>query len=73
MLKWVILAMIYAGAALMIYNISCYARYSRFIRNIKGWNKRDSSLNLPIILLIGFLAGYILNKARVSYNSYRRR
>ena len=60
MLKWVILAMIYAGAALMIYNISCYARYSRFIRNIKGWNKRDSSLNLPIILLIGFLAGYIL-------------
>lgn len=52
--------MVYLGAALMVYNIYCYAQFARFIRNIKRWDKKDKSLNLPIVLLIFFLAGYLL-------------
>ena len=60
MLKWLILIMIYLGAALMVYNIYCYGQYARFIKNMKGWDKKDQSLNIPIVLLIFFLAGYLL-------------
>lgn len=60
MLKWLILIMVYLGAALMVYNIYCYGQYARFIKNMKGWDKKDRSLNIPIVLLIFFLAGYLL-------------
>lgn len=59
LLKLAITVMIYLGAALMVYNIYCYIRYARYIRNMKGWDKKDGMLNLPIVLLIFFLLGYV--------------
>lgn len=52
--------MIYFGAALMVYNIHGFVQYARFIRSLKGWDKQDRTLNVPIVLLIFFLAGYLI-------------
>ena len=60
MLQILITIMIYAGAALMVYNIYGFAQYARFIRSMERWDKKDQTLNIPIILLIFFLAGYLI-------------
>ena len=53
--------MIYAGSALMAYNIYCYARFSRKVRGRGDWSGQEQRLfQVPILLLILFLLGYLL-------------
>ena len=60
MLQILITLMIYLGAALMVYNIYGFIRYARYIKSLKGWDKDDKTLNIPIVLLIFFLIGYVV-------------
>ena len=50
---------IYAGSVLMAYNIYCYVRFSRHVREQGNWSKERQIFNIPIILLVLFLAGYL--------------
>ena len=54
-----IYGMVYLGSALMLYNIIQYIRFSRHIRKRGDWQQERSTLNLPIVLLILFLCGYL--------------
>ena len=54
-----IYGMIYLGSALMVYNISQYIRFSRHIRERGDWKQEQNTLNLPILLLVLFLCGYL--------------
>ena len=54
-----IYGMVYLGSALMLYNISQYIRFSRHIKERGDWKQEQGALNLPIVLLILFLAGYL--------------
>ena len=51
--------MIYMGSALMAWNICQYVRFSRDINGKEGWKKESRILNLPILLLVLFLCGYL--------------
>ena len=51
--------MIYLGSALMVYNICQYIRFSRHIRERGDWEQERNTLNLPILLLVLFLCGYL--------------
>ena len=51
---------IYAGIVLMAYNIFGYVRFSRDVRLNGNWGRERSLLRIPILLLILFLAGYVL-------------
>ena len=55
-----ILVMILAGSALMVFNIFRYCAFERFIRKTRGWEKENRILYIPIVLLVLFLAGYIV-------------
>ena len=57
--RWVIYGMVFCGAALMLWNICCFIRYARFVRGQKSWKRSGWLLQVPIILLILFLAGYL--------------
>lgn len=52
-------AMVYLGAALMAWNIWRYIRFSREVSARDGWKKETRILNLPIMLLVLFLCGYL--------------
>ena len=54
-----IYGMIYLGSALMVYNICQYIRFSRHIRERGDWKQERRILNLPILLLVLFLCGYL--------------
>ncbi len=60
MIDWLIHGMIYLGSALMIVNIWSFVRFERYVtgRNIRGQN--SLMLKAPILLLVLFLAGYLL-------------
>ena len=58
--EWLIDGMVYCGAALMVWNIICFIRYSRFLQGQKIWKRDGWLLQVPIVLLILFLAGYLL-------------
>ena len=60
MIRVLIYAMVYLGSALMVYNIYGFIRFARFIRGTKTWDSDTWLLNVPIILLIFFLIGYIV-------------
>ena len=51
--------MVYLGAALMVYNIWQYIRFSRRISGHGDWKRERQILNIPIVLLVLFLAGYL--------------
>lgn len=59
MRPWLIYTMIFSGAALMIYNIYGFIRFSRGIKRQKSWKGSNWLLNLPIALLVGFFLGYV--------------
>ncbi|MBQ7655950.1 MAG: response regulator [Clostridia bacterium] len=59
MLNWVIYAMVYLGAALMVYNVYSYIRYARRLQKKKKWGKERRVLYIPIFLLVMFLFGYL--------------
>ena len=54
-----IYGMVYLGSALMLYNICQYIRFSQHIRERGDWQRERSTLNLPIVLLVLFLCGYL--------------
>lgn len=54
-----ILIMIYAGSALMVWNILRYTDFMRDMPKIEGFQNTRKVLILPLILLILFLAGYL--------------
>ena len=51
--------MIYAGSALMAYNIYGYMCFSRDVRKHGNWDRERKLFYLPIWLLILFFAGYL--------------
>ena len=59
MVKWLILGMIYLGSLLMVYNIFGFVRFSRDVKKMGTWAANERILNVPIILLICFLLGYL--------------
>ena len=52
--------MIYAGSALMAYNIYRYVCFARDVRKHGNWDREQRLLNLPILLLILFFVGYLV-------------
>ena len=52
--------MIYVGSALMAFNIFRYARFSRRVRADGNWDQERQLFQIPILLLILFLAGYLV-------------
>ena len=55
-----ITVMIFAGSALMIYNIIRYGMFVKNSRNLEQQTMRVGMLVVPLILLIFFLVGYIV-------------
>ena len=58
-LKVLIYGMVYLGSALMVYNIYRYISFSRHIRERGDWEQDRNILNIPILLLVLFLFGYL--------------
>ena len=52
--------MIYAGSALMAYNIYRYMCFSRDVRKHGNWDREQRLFYLPICLLILFFIGYLI-------------
>lgn len=52
--------MIYAGSALMAYNIYRYMCFSRDVRKHGNWDQEQRLFNIPILLLILFFIGYLV-------------
>ena len=52
--------MIYAGSALMVYNIYRYMCFSRDVRKHGNWDRERRLFYIPISLLILFLVGYLV-------------
>ena len=59
MIDWIIYAMVYLGSALMVLNIYCFARYIRYVHQIRAGNRDNRVLYLPVVLLVMFLLGYL--------------
>ena len=51
--------MIYAGSALMAYNIYRYVCFSRDVRKYGNWDREQRLFQIPIMLLIMFFIGYL--------------
>ena len=60
MLKWLIYGMVFCGAALMVYNIYSFVRFARYVGNLKSFEKKSRILQIPIVLLVMFLLGYLV-------------
>ena len=58
-MKSLILIMIYAGSALMVWNILRYADFMRNMPKIEGFQNTRKVLVIPLVLLVLFLAGYL--------------
>ena len=52
--------MIFAGAALMVWNILRYNSYMKNVLNYGDWEGYRATLVVPLVLLIMFLAGYLV-------------
>jgi len=52
--------MIYAGSALMAYNIYRYVCFARDVRKHGNWDQEQRLFNIPICLLIMFFIGYLI-------------
>ena len=53
-------AIIFLGSAIMLLNIILYIRFERWFTRQWGWDKGKHGLYFPIVLLILFLAGYLI-------------
>ena len=51
--------MVYAGSALMAFNVFSYVRFARGISRQGDWQREKRILRLPILLLALFLCGYL--------------
>ncbi|MBO4913746.1 MAG: response regulator [Oscillospiraceae bacterium] len=59
MLNRIVYLMIYAGSALMVYNIIGFVRFARYIKQLRSWKRGNGILYFPIVLLVLFLLGYL--------------
>jgi small-conductance mechanosensitive channel len=59
MIRWLILAMVYLGSLLMVYNIYGFVRFARYVKKLDSWKTNNTILYLPIVLLVCFLLGYL--------------
>ena len=59
-MDFLIYLMIYAGSALMAYNIYGYVCFSRDVRKHGNWDREQRLFQLPILLLILFFVGYLI-------------
>ena len=59
MLSWVNYALVYAGVAVMVYNVYGFVRYARYIKGQKAWRESSTILYIPIVLVVMFLLGYL--------------
>ena len=59
MANWAVYLMVYAGAAMMVYDICGFVWFARFIRSMQTWKRSLHILYVPIALLVLFLAGYL--------------
>lgn len=59
MAQWLIRGMVFLGSLLMVYNICGFVRFARYVKKLESWNENDRILYVPIILLVGFLLGYL--------------
>lgn len=51
--------MIYAGAALMVWNIARYNKYMKATLDYGDWEDNKATLVVPLVLLVLFLIGYL--------------
>ena len=51
--------MVFAGSAIMVYNIYGFISFVRYIRVNNAWDGHKLYLALPVVLLIMFLLGYL--------------
>ena len=54
-----IYGMVYLGAALMVYNVFSYARYTKQVLKNENWQKERLLIRIPVVLLTLFLLGYL--------------
>ncbi len=54
-----IYGMVYLGAALMVYNVFSYARYTKQVLKNENWQKDRLLIRIPVVLLTLFLLGYL--------------
>ena len=59
LIKVMIYVMVYAGSALMVYNIIGFIRFAAFIKSQGCKNRIHTAVIFPIILLVMFLLGYL--------------
>ncbi len=60
MINGILYLMIYAGSALMAYNIYGYICFSRDVRRHGNWDRERRLFYLPIWLLVLFFVGYLI-------------
>lgn len=58
-MRLIIVAMVFLGAALMVWNIYGFVRFARFVKQSRSWDQNNTVLYIPIVLLIFFLLGYL--------------
>ena len=59
MVQWLIDALVCLGSALMVWNIICFVRYVRYVRQLENRSQDNRLLFLPVTLLVLFLLGYL--------------
>ena len=59
MIQWLIQGMVFLGSLLMVYNICGFVRFARYVKKLDSWNANNRILYVPILLLVGFLLGYL--------------
>ena len=55
----IVYTMVFAGSALMVYNIYGFVRYMRYLKKAEKWAHKSVVLHIPVILLVMFLLGYL--------------
>ena len=54
-----IYVMIFLGSCLMVYNIARYVSFIRMMVQSKNWSGPHVVLQIPFVLLVFFLIGYV--------------
>ncbi len=60
MIRYAFYCLVFLGSALMVYNIYGFISFSRFIKSQKSWKNDNKAVDIPVILVILFLLGYLI-------------
>lgn len=60
MTNTLIYILIFAGAALMVFNVGAFVRYERYVRSLETWKGNNAVLIIPLVLVAMFLVGYLV-------------